>query len=260
MIHNPNEHLSATESHYDKEALYYDAFNELFSEKTNKSIEKILHQYDVKTVLDLCCGTGSQVFWLAERGYEVFGVDINTNMLEIAQSKAQENKLSVTLGQGDMRSSKMGEFDAVLTIFNAIGHLTKVDFEKAIQNIHSNLKTSGLYIFDIFNLNNLLHEDNITKLTIDWQKQSGDLILREIQYSTINQEGILASYDIYHEQKGSFPPKITSSFQTLQVYTAQQLREILTRNGFAIIQESGIDGANFEEQQTERILTVAVKL
>lgn len=223
------------------------------------SVPRILHGHKVKSVLDLTCGTGSQVFWLVKHGYEVFGVDLNSKILEIAQHKAKQQNISLQLEQGDMRTAKIGQFDAVLTIFNAIGHLTKEDFELALQNINSNLKPGGLYIFDIFNLDYLLHEDNITKLTIDWQKKSGETMAREIQYSTISQSGILASYDIYHEQVGLNKPKITTAFQTLQVYSAIQLQEMLSRNGFKVIQQSAVDSSTFKPQETDRILTVAEK-
>ena len=132
-------------------------------------------------------------------------------------------------------------------------------FIKAIKNIYSNLNDSGLYIFDIFNLNYLLKDNNITKLTIDWLKRCGDTTVREIQYSTINSDGILASYDIYHQQKLTNNPSISHSFQTLQVYTAKQLRIILEKNGFELLKQYNINGKSFDENKTERILTIARK-
>lgn len=254
---NPNQHVSASASHYDQEAKHYDTFNEINSAQTNQIIENFLRSCHVKTVLDLSCGTGSQVFWLAKLGYEVVGVDINNKMLEVAKDKAEKQNVSVTLEQGDMRTYQAGKFDAVITIHSAIGHLTQEDFELAIQNIRNNLNANGLYVFDIFNFDYLSHEDNITNLTIDWQKRNGDTITREIQYSTISQSGILASYDIYHEQVGLNSPKITTAFQTLQVYSATQLQEILIRNGFEVMQQVGMDGTSFNPKETERILTVA---
>jgi hypothetical protein len=50
-----------------------------------------------------------------------------------------------------MRTLKIGLFDAVITISNAVGHLTKAGFEKAMRSINKNLKEGGIYIFDIFN-------------------------------------------------------------------------------------------------------------
>lgn len=175
MTLDPTKHTSASASHYDKEAKHYDDFNEACSAQINHVIEQILQRHGVKTVLDLTCGTGSQVFWLLKRGYEVVGFDINNQMLEIARNKARKQNLSIQLKQGDMRTAKAGKFDAVITIFNSIGQLTPQDFEKAVQNIHNNLNTHGLYVFDIFNLAYLLHEDNISKLTIDWKR----LILKQ---------------------------------------------------------------------------------
>lgn len=250
-------HSSAKPSHYNKEAESYDAFNEKSSEQINQLIERTLDIHKVKTVLDLTCGTGSQVLWLAKRGYEVIGADINAKMLKIARRKAKQEKLPLKFLEGDMRTIKVGEFDAVITIFNAIGHLTKPDFEEAMQNIRKNLKEGGLYIFDIFNLNYLLEGNNITKLTIDWQEVVGDTKVREIQYSTINEDGILASYDTYYEQKGTNKPKMSKSSQTLQVYSARQLREMLERNGFQVLDQCGTDGSKFTEDRTERILTIA---
>lgn len=255
----PISHTTAKPSHYNKEAASYDAFNENNSRPLNQLIEKILKERGVKTVLDLACGTGSQVFWLAKQGYEVIGADINSSMLKIAKDKAKNEKLRLKFIKGDMRSLKVGEFDAVITIFNAVGHLTKLDFEEAMRNVYRNLKEGGLYIFDILNLGYLLDGNNITKLTIDWQEIVGDTKVREIQYSTVSEEGILASYDTYYEQKEHSNPKITKSSQTLQVYSAKQLKEMLLKNGFKVIDQCNIDGSEFIEHTSERILTIAMK-
>lgn len=141
----------------------------------------------------MTCGTGSQVFWLAKCGYEVIGADINSKMLKVASSKAKKEKLALRFLKGDTRSTQVGKFDAVITIFNAVYHLPKDDFEEAIRNISSNLKDGGLYIFDINNLSFLMNGDNITTLTIDWQEIVSDTKVREIQYSTIDKDGILVS-------------------------------------------------------------------
>lgn len=253
-------HISASASHYDQEAAHYDAFNEAKSLHINQQIEAILNDHGVHNVLDLACGTGSQVLHLVSLGYVVTGVDINAQMLSLAQQKVKQVGLPCRLEQGDMRTSQLGQFDAVLTIFNAIGHLTAADFEQAVHNIAANLKSNGLYIFDIFNLDYLLHEDNITQLTIDWQKKKGDTTVREIQYSTISPAGVLASYDIYHEQIGDHLPTITTAYQTLQVYSASQLTELLHRCGFQVIQKTAIDGSPLKPQETDRLLIVAKKV
>lgn len=252
-------HMSASSSHYDKEAASYDAFNEERSQVINKFIESVCKGHGVKTVLDVTCGTGSQVFWLAKRGYEVTGYDISEKMISIARQKAEKEELDVVFGVADMCTVQAGQFDAVLSIFNAVGHLTKDDFETAMKNIHTNLNPGGLYLFDIFNLDYLRADDNITKLTIDWLKREDDVVMREIQYSTISTDGVLASHDIYHRQEGDGEPEISTAFQTLQVYSAQQLREMLERNGFDVVKVYNVDGSSFDEIKSERMMLVACK-
>lgn len=252
-------HTTAKPYHYDKEAKHYDKFNEENSKVINTTIEKILKKNCIKTILDLTCGTGSQVFWLAHHGYQVVGSDISQKMLKIAKDKAKQQKLALQFIQGDMRTVKAGLFDAVITIFNAIGHLTKQDFEQALQNINSNLTHNGLYIFDIFNLDYLLHGNNITKLTIDWQTINNGQKVRNIQYSTVNEDGILTSYDLYFQQQSSQKVKTVKSSQTLQVYKAHDLEIMLQRNGFKVVEQLSINGSTFDKHASDRILVVAQK-
>jgi ubiquinone/menaquinone biosynthesis C-methylase UbiE len=238
---------------------------ELFNENspnariTNRTIEKILKKHKVNTVLDLTCGTGSQVFWLLKRGYKVIGSDISQGMLKIAKRKAKRDEISVKFLHGDMRTINVGKFNAAITIFNAIGHLTKADFEKTIRNIHTNLKDGGIYVFDILNLSYVMGADNITKLSRDCLKTEGNTKFREIQHSIIDNKGILISYTTFYEQRTFGNPKSSKSIATLQLYTAKELKEMLSRNGFKVVSQYGIDGSKFSEKKTERIMIVAKK-
>lgn len=226
---------------------------------TNQTIEKILKKYKANSVLDLTCGTGSQVFWLLKRGYQVTGSDISEGMLKIAERKAKSNKIKIKFLRGDMRSTNVGKFDAVITIFNAIGHLTKADFEKTMRNVYRNLNEGGIYIFDILNLSYVLNEDNIIKLSHDVIKTIGNTKIRELQHSIVDNNGILISYSTSYEQKKSGKLITSKNEATLQLYTAKELKAMLARNGFKVLKQCGIDGSAFSEKKTERIVTIAKK-
>lgn len=253
-------HKTAKPTDYNKESSGYDAFNESRSALINYTVEQLLKKYNVHTILDLACGTGSQVFWLTRAGFEVTGIDINNKMLKIAKQKAAQEKMSIQFLKGDMRTAHIGQFDAAITIFNSIGHLTKADFEAALHNIYRNLKIGGLYIFDIANLDYYLNGNNIAELTVDWSTTTDDMKFRDIQYGTLDAEGILALFNICYTQKGIEKAKIKKSIKTLQIYSAAQLRELLTKNGFTVLEQKGIDGYLFNKELTNRILTVAQKL
>ena len=134
------------------------------------------------------------------------GSDISQSMLKIAKQKAKLKQLKIEFLQGDCRTVHAGQFDAVITIFNAIGHLTREDFKLTIQNINRNLNPGGLYIFDIFNLDYLKAGNKITKLTGDWMTVSDGQKFREIQFRSISDDGILASYSTYVYQDGNESP------------------------------------------------------
>ena len=239
---------------------YYDALSAGNVDAENCLIEEVLKKHKVQTVLDLTCGTGSQVFWLARRGFKVTGSDFSPALLKIAQDKALREKIDVLLIEGDMRTIKVGNFDAVITIFNAVGHLTKADFEVAMKNIYDNLKDGGLYVFDIFNVA-AMTDDAVDGLEMDQNKMVDGLTIRNVQYSNIDREsGLLTSYDCFILQEGLIDQDILTGEFTLQIYTAQELREMLARNGFETLAQCGLDGSKFSDRKTTNILTVAKKV
>lgn len=110
---------------------------DLFS-KTIKEHSKI----EAKTLLHLGCGAGGNDY-IFKRHFEVTGVDISENMLEIARKLNPE----VTYIYGDMRAIKLGEsFDAV-AIPDSIGYMTTVkDLRSVTTTAHNHLKPGGMLL------------------------------------------------------------------------------------------------------------------
>jgi 2-polyprenyl-3-methyl-5-hydroxy-6-metoxy-1,4-benzoquinol methylase len=250
-------HRSAKPSHYDDDAKDYDAFQEEYLAPLNRLIEQLLRKYRAHSVLDMTCGTGSQALWLADKGFDATGSDFNAKMLRVAKKKAKARGLNVPFVLGDIRTTKLGTYDAVISMSNAIGHLTKADFGKALQNIYSNLKPRGLFVFDIFDLEYLSAADNIAKLTIDWLQPSGKGTRRVIQYSTVSPDGILASHTTSIVASAGKQRSVSHSSQTLQIYSAAQLHEMLRKNGFDVIEQITLDNHFRQRRSPERILTIA---
>ena len=245
---------------YKKLSEFFDAHNITNkTEKTNKIIKKLLSQHNVKTVLDFSCGTGSQVFFLNKFGYKITGVDFSPSLLKIARKKALRENLSINFIDGDMRKLEVGKFDAVITIFNSIGHLSKIDFNKTLKNIYKNLHDGGFYLFDIFNLE-AMTVNTINNLDMDYKKTVNNKTLHHIQHSVINRDkGQITSYDNYIIDKvGGGVKKINNKF-TLQIYKAKELQLMLAENGFKTLKQYGIDGSEFKEYKTMNILTLAQK-
>jgi ubiquinone/menaquinone biosynthesis C-methylase UbiE len=256
-----NKHKLGLPFEYQQMPEYFDAHN--VSEETeakNALIEKLLKEQRVNTVLDMTCGTGSQVFYLAERGYEVVGSDFSPALIKIARNKADKIGKNITFIDGDVRELRVGKFDAVITIFNAIGHLIKEDFEKALQNIHANLKDGGVYIFDIFNLQ-AITEKIIDSFAMDIESTVDGVKIRNIQHSEIDRNnGFLTSHDHYTISKDGYEPETRINSFSLQIYTAKELQEMLARNGFNLIHQYDMEGNDFIADKSLNILTLAKKV
>jgi 2-polyprenyl-3-methyl-5-hydroxy-6-metoxy-1,4-benzoquinol methylase len=199
------------------------------------------------------------VFFLNEHGYKVTGADFSPDLLKIARERASREKVDLTFIDGDMRTLRVGNFDAVITIFNAIGHVTKADFEKTLRNIHDNLNDGGIYIFDILNLD-AMTDTVVADLAYFIHKKVGDTQILSMQCSTIDRaQGILTSYDALLIQKNAEVPERFNNTFSLQIYNAAELRAMLAKNGFEILGHYGMLGEKFIEDTTQNILTVARK-
>lgn len=133
---------------------YYDS---IYAEKEYAEecdfLEKVFAEYAVrpiKSILDLGCGTGGHAVELAQRGYELSGVDLSESMLTIARQKAQGLKLKINYYLNDIRQLSLERsFDVVLSMFAVMGYQTSnTDLEQAIQSVHRHLDPGGLFIFD----------------------------------------------------------------------------------------------------------------
>ncbi len=73
-------------------------------------------------LLDVACGTGNLSIPAARAGAAVTGVDIATNLLEQARSRAQSEALSVQFDEGDAEELPYADaqFDVVVSMFGAM--------------------------------------------------------------------------------------------------------------------------------------------
>jgi len=109
-------------------------------------------QAPIRTILDLGCGTGGHALPLAQRGYEVTGIDRSERMLVAAQAKtsSMEHSNVPTFQRGDIRDLDLGQtFDAVIAMFAVISYQTTTkDLVAAFRTARRHLALGGLFVFD----------------------------------------------------------------------------------------------------------------
>jgi predicted TPR repeat methyltransferase len=134
-------------SSYDVFAPFYDAVQGDRAEHARYLRSLIRkHAPRARTVLELACGTGSILKQLWTH-YEVMGLDLSEQMLEVAAEKVP----GVPLFRSDITSFDLGErFDAVLCVYDSINHLLRFEEWKAVfARAHEHLNESAVFIFDI---------------------------------------------------------------------------------------------------------------
>ena len=96
-----------------------------------KALSEVIHGQwgrNVKSVLDVSCGIGTQSIGLATLGFRVTGSDLSPEAVERAKREAASRSLSISFSVCDMRqvSAHHGEdFEVVLSGDNSIPHLLR---------------------------------------------------------------------------------------------------------------------------------------
>lgn len=118
-------------------------------------LESVFRRYRrrPRTILDLGCGTGNHDLPLAQRGYEVTGVDQSAGMLTLARRKSSKVRgPRPRFVRADMRRFRIDRtFDAAICMFGAIGYLlTARDLIQCLRCVRTHLTPQGLFVFEFW--------------------------------------------------------------------------------------------------------------
>ena len=136
-------------------AANYDALTgDVGYEKRADYLEKLLRRsrIPVKTVLDLACGTGTMTCILANRGYELIGVDASEEMLAAAMGKSYEVEgiAPIFLHQSMPKLDLYGTVDAAICCLDSLNYLTNPkDVQRTFDRLRLFIAPGGVLIFDI---------------------------------------------------------------------------------------------------------------
>jgi ubiquinone/menaquinone biosynthesis C-methylase UbiE len=142
---------------YNRYAAVYDGSGQIrFALLTAIYLEELLQRHPVsgRRVLDIACGTGTLLAILAERGWEVTGLDVSAAMLVQAAAKLANTPTHVELRQGDMRElaglMPAGAFDLVTCTYDSLNYLIgSNDLAACLRGVARVLTAGGLFVADM---------------------------------------------------------------------------------------------------------------
>ncbi|HOK35332.1 MAG TPA: class I SAM-dependent methyltransferase [Candidatus Pacearchaeota archaeon] len=103
-------------------------------------------QKGVRKILDLGCGTGRHLVYLAKKGFDVYGIDNSENGIKIAKNWLKKENLKAHFKISDIYKTlpyKNDFFDAVIST-QALHHNKIENIRKLIKEIERILKPKGL--------------------------------------------------------------------------------------------------------------------
>ena len=121
-------------------------------------------------ILDLGCGSGRHLVALAEKGYDVEGVDFSPEAVRIAKDWLESRELPGNAYVADihekLQTYKAAEFDAIIAI-NSLNFQTSDEFLKSIKEINRLLKTGGIVLLVVPSKNALILKPEVEQIFVN---------------------------------------------------------------------------------------------
>lgn len=238
-------------------AAVYDMFmDNIPYEEWCEYLTGLLHDYGVKDglLLDLGCGTGSLTELLAERGYDMIGIDYSEEMLDLAMEKRMESGNDILYLCQDMREFELyGTVGAVVSICDCMNYITEPeDLVTVFELVNNYLDPEGIFIFDLnteYKYETLMGDSTIAEDREDssfiWENQyekEEKINIYDVSIFIKEKEDLYRKYHETHYQRA---------------YSLEEIREALEEAGMEFVTAYDAFTKEPPKEDSERIYVVA---
>ena len=140
VAENYDRYLEVMYAHDD----HHEHFQEFYMELAQK--------YGAGGVVDVACGTGAVLLYLAQRGIDIDGTDLSEEMCTVAAAKAEALGLRLNIIPADMTTFSSGRrYSLAIIARSGFMHLpTQALQEKALRNLREQLLPGGILTLNTF--------------------------------------------------------------------------------------------------------------
>ncbi len=219
---------------YGSFARFYDSFSdkEDYINRCNY-ISSLLDSCGVKggIMLDLACGTGEMSFLLAEKGFDVIGVDASEEMLAVANEKNALSFVKVLfLLQRAGELDLFGTIGSAVCTFDSVNHITDPEeLEKCFAKIGLFMEKGGVFIFDV----NTSYKHSVILADNTFAGETDDMFFIW-QNETDEDLTVHISLDMFVLEKDGRYERLSDEFDEV-IYSEEYLKKILEQSGFEVI-------------------------
>lgn len=224
---------------YDLLAPIYDKVNgeidySAWADFIEENVKKYNPNMKTELVLDLGCGTGKMTIELARRGYDMTGVDLSAEMLDIARCAAERCGLSdkmLWLLQDITEFELYGTVELCVSCLDTVNHLTSPkELKKCLSLVHNYLVPDGLFLFDINGKRKFeeIYSDN------SYVMEEGNSVC--VWQNSYNRKTKLCDFFItLFEEDDDGKYNRYDELQTERMYTLRSIKSALAECGFEFL-------------------------
>lgn len=207
-------------------------------------------------IVELGCGTGSFTLEMAKRGYDIMGIDLSPEMLNIARQKAQESGFDIMYLEQNMRELDLYcTTGTIVSVCDSINYLLDdADVIETFKLVNNFLYPDGIFIFDF----NTLHKyrDVIGDTTIAENREDCSFIWDNYY----DDENHINEYDLTIFAKCDsgddvFRRSVETHYQ--RGYTLDEMKSFVSEAGLTYITAIDADTHKEPSEDSERIYIVA---
>lgn len=197
-------------------------------------------------ILDLACGAGRHSMFLANKGFDVTGVDLSTRSIRQAKLAEMDN---LHFYQHDIRNYfRINYFDYIFNFFTSFGYFeNEGDNIKTLRAANWGLKDGGIIVIDFFNIHTVLQ-----KLVPEETKVMGGVTFN-IRRSVFNDRIVKEIEIVDGGEKGTFT-------ETVQALELEDFQGYFAKMGFVLEQTFGDYNLNpYDPEHSDRLIMIARK-
>ncbi len=209
-------------------------------------------------VVELGCGTGSFTQVLRKKGYDIIGIDMSPDMLNVARNKAAAEGLDIMYLEQDMRELDLYcTAGTIVSVCDSVNYLLSEDeLLETFRLVNNFLFPGGVFIFDF----NTLHKyrDVIGDATIAENRQDCSFIWDNYFHDENNiNEYDLTIFVMCDEEKELFQRFTETHYQ--RGYTLEEMKKVVEESGLKFVTAIDADTHEAPTDESERIYIVAVE-
>ncbi|MFS0751378.1 class I SAM-dependent DNA methyltransferase [Oceanobacillus sp. 1P07AA] len=178
-------------------------------------IQEVIASYsdrNVNSIVDFGCGTGVITRKLAVQGYQLTGIDISEDMLELAKKEADPSLSIKWLKQDITKLNNVPDMDMAISCCDVVNYIVNpTHIAEFFNSIYRSLNNNGLFLFDVHSLPHI-EEIYINNTFADvteaaayiWFCQPGDQegeMYHELTFFESDQSGKYDRYTETHHQR-----------------------------------------------------------